>query len=171
MELLIGVLIEKTKSKRADFLVNIKDMGTVLFDVKCRKKIRFHKGFEEYFALYISELEALHNLQKSILMPVWLAFTDRDKIKENDSHDFYFVSISTIINYWVGLIDYFDKEDYEITKVLRIPNSLLTKIYDEFRKRNINFCYPYEVSMFVSQMIEKDVIEYRPQKFLRLIGE
>jgi hypothetical protein len=40
-----GILIEQTKSKRADFILNIPDMGTLLFDVKCRSKIGFKKKF------------------------------------------------------------------------------------------------------------------------------
>ncbi len=123
-----GILIDKTKSKRADFLVNIKDMGTILFDAKCRKKISFHSSEEKYFSLFISELEALNNLQNSILMPVWLAFTDRTKIN-NEKPIFYFVSISTLIKFWRGIFNYFKKEeDFREITVLRIPNQLLTKI-------------------------------------------
>lgn len=50
-----GILIEKTKSKRADFLVNIQDMGTILFDVKCRNKIKFHNNEESYFSIYMEK--------------------------------------------------------------------------------------------------------------------
>lgn len=124
-----GVLIEKTKSKRADFLVNIKDMGTILFDAKCRNKIGFHNTDEEYFSLFTSELEALYNLQKSILMPVWLAFTDRKLIHKTENPVFHFISISTIIKYWSGLFDFCKThEEFDDIKVVRIPNSLFTTI-------------------------------------------
>lgn len=127
-----GVLIEKTKSKRADFLVNIQDMGTILFDAKCRKKIGFHNTEEKYFSLFTSELEALHNLQKSILMPVWLAFTDRALIGRTEKPIFYFISISTIVKYWSGLFDFLhNRDDFDDIKVIRIPNSLFTKIEDK----------------------------------------
>lgn len=125
-----GILIEKTKSKRADFLVNIQDMGTILFDVKCRNKIKFHNREESYFSIYISELEALRNLQNSILMPVWLAFIER---KEIDNHaKFHFISISSIIKFWSGLLRFYPNENEfnEIT-VLRIPNELFTIIDDK----------------------------------------
>lgn len=124
-----GILIDKTKSKRADFLVNIKDMGTILFDAKCRKRIGFHSSDEKYYYLYVSELEALNNLQNSILMPVWLAFTDRETINNEKKPIFYFVSISTLMKFWGGIFDYFkNEEEFREITVLRIPNELLTKI-------------------------------------------
>lgn len=126
-----GILIEKTKSKRADFLVNIQDMGTILFDVKCRKKIKFHNSSEEsYFSIFISELEALRNLQDSILMPVWLAFIDRNELKNNVK--FHFISISSIVKFWSGLEEFYsDKKEYKEINVLRIPNELFIKIEDK----------------------------------------
>jgi len=216
-----GILIEKTKSKRADFLVNIKDMGTILFDAKCRNKIGFHNDSEKYFSLFTSELEALHNLQKSILMPVWLAFTERNIISKTENPTFYFISISTIVKYWAGLYDYFNEEEYNSIKVVRIPNSLFTKIedkivfevgylnieddllneyakkhigfnrviqdkikeiirkkecfkskmYNELRGDDVDYCYPYEVSSCIESMIEKKIIEYQPKQFLKLVGE
>lgn len=127
-----GILIEKTKSKRADFLVNIQDMGTILFDAKCRNKIGFHNTDEKYFSLFTSELEALHNLQKSILMPVWLAFTERESINKTENPIFHFISISTIVKYWSGLLNFINnKDDYDDIKVIRIPNSLFTRINDK----------------------------------------
>ncbi|MBS9767345.1 MAG: hypothetical protein KGV44_07375 [Flavobacteriaceae bacterium] len=218
-----GILIEKTKSKRADFLVNIQDTGTILFDVKCRNKIGFHDTNEKYFSLFSYELEALHNLQKSILMPVWLAFTERDLINKESKPIFYFISISTIIKYWSGLFDFLDDTDnnFEDIKVIRIPNSLFTKVedkiifevgylniedkllnkyakkyigfnriikdkikeiirntdcykskmYDEIKKNNIDFCYSYEVDNCIDNMIKNNIIDYKPKQYLKLIGE
>lgn len=127
-----GVLIDTIKSKRADFLVNIKDMGTLLFDVKCRSRIGFHNSEEKYFSLFASEIDALYNLQKSILMPVWLAFIDRETIDHNGVPIFYFISISTIEKYRSGLSIFLsDTDDFDEIKVFRIPNSLFTKIEDK----------------------------------------
>lgn len=104
-------------------------MGTILFDAKCRKKIGFHSSEEKYYSLFISELEALNNLQSSILMPVWLVFTDRTTINNTVKPVFHFVSISTLMKFWTGIFDYFkSKEDYKEITVLRIPYELLTKI-------------------------------------------
>ncbi|MDN3692746.1 hypothetical protein QWZ06_10875 [Chryseobacterium tructae] len=125
-----GILLEKTKSKRADYLVNIKDMGTILFDVKCRKKIAFHNNEDTFFSIYITELEALNNLQNSILMPVWLAYIERDQLNENPK--FHFISISSLMKFWSGLFDYYpDENEFNEISVLRIPNELFTKIEDK----------------------------------------
>lgn len=125
-----GILIEKTKSKRADFLVNIQDMGTILFDVKCRNRIKFHNSEESYFSIYISELEALRNLQDSILMPVWLAFIERKEI--NNNAKFHFISISSLVKFWSGLFEFYSNEnEFKEITVLRIPNELFTIIDDK----------------------------------------
>ncbi|OXA73722.1 hypothetical protein B0A67_03335 [Flavobacterium aquidurense] len=127
-----GILIDKMKSKRADFLVNIQDMGTILFDAKCRNKIGFHNSKEKYFPLFISELEALKNLQDSILMPVWLAFTERQLINKKENTIFYFISISTITKFHSGIKDHIiNKKEFDEISVLRIPDVLLTKIENQ----------------------------------------
>ncbi len=127
-----GVLIEQTKSKRADFILNIPDMGTLLFDVKCRTRIGFKNNDEKYFSLFVSELEALHNLQKSILMPVWLAFYDRDLINNGKKNPSYFLPITVLHKFWGKMYDYFDKEtQFNEIKVVRIPFELLTKVEDD----------------------------------------
>ncbi|WP_434981423.1 hypothetical protein [Daejeonia sp. YH14] len=122
-----GVLLDKMKSKRADYLVNIKDMGTILFDVKCRNKISFHTKKEKLFSIFISELKALKNLQDSILMPVWLAFIERKSV--DTTPKFHFISISSLSKFWFGLSNYYtDANKYNEITVLRIPNELFTKI-------------------------------------------
>lgn len=128
-----GVLLEQANSKRADFIVNIPDMGTLLFDVKCRTKISFKKNGEKYFSIYVSELEALNNLQELILMPVWLAFYDREEINSDNANDkFYFIPISVIQKFYGKLYDNFEnKKDFYDINVLRIPNELFTKIEDK----------------------------------------
>ncbi|ATA77168.1 hypothetical protein [Capnocytophaga canimorsus] len=125
-----GVLLDNTKSKRADFLANIKDLGTILFDVKCRSKISFHKGDEKYFYLYISEINALMNLQKAILMPVWLAFLDRNELKNIPT--FYFISISTVSNFIEQISKkYPNNEEFEEITLLRLPIELFTEIEEK----------------------------------------
>ncbi len=127
-----GVLLEQVNSKRADFIVNIPDMGTLLFDVKCRTKISFKKNGDKYFSLSVRELEALNNLQELILMPVWLAFYEREKIKQNQSDVFYFIPISLIHKFYGGLFNYYNNEnDFKDITVLRIPNELFTTVKEK----------------------------------------
>lgn len=217
-----GILIDKTESKRPDFLVNIKDMGTLLFDAKCKRKIGFHNSDETYFSLFTDEITKLENLQKSILMPVWLAFTEKNGIDKNEKPTFYFISISTIISYWDGLFDYYgENNDFERLSVLRLPNELFTKIKDkiifevghqqiqdsllkkfalhhiglnrllkdkikeiirfkkvykshvfsEVKRKNVNYCYPYEIRKLIEDMHHDGVIDYQERKPLQLIGE
>lgn len=123
------ILLDKTKAKRADFLVNIRNLGTILFDVKSRSKKSFHNsGEEKFFSISIKEIIALNNLQETVLMPVWLAFIDRESLNK-ESPTFYFISISSLVNFWKKLQPYFgNQEEYSEITMLRIPNELFTKI-------------------------------------------
>ncbi len=130
-----GVLINKTKSKRADFILNIPDMGTLLFDVKCRKKIGFKHNDQKYFSLYVSELKALHNLQELILMPVWLAFYDKDLINVEKDFSFHFLPVSKLYKFWEQMGEFLIKETKQLEEkqfneiqLIRIPSELLTKV-------------------------------------------
>lgn len=125
-----GVLIEQSKSKRADFLVNIPNMGTLLFDVKCRSKLPLKAAGERYFSLFVSEIDALHNLQKLVMLPVWLAFFDRSKMgKAKTSDSFYFIPIIVIRKFMQEMFRHFqhEKELHDL-KVLRLPNELFEVI-------------------------------------------
>lgn len=125
-----GVLIEQSKSKRADFLVNIPNMGTLLFDVKCRSKLPLKASGERYFSLFVSEIDALHNLQKLVMLPVWLAFFDRSKMsRSNASEPFYFIPIIVVRKFMQEMFRHFqnEKELHDI-KVLRIPIELFEVI-------------------------------------------
>ncbi len=121
-----GVLIEQSKSKRADFLVNIPNMGTLLFDVKCRSKLPLKAAGERYFSLFVSEIDALHNLQKLVMLPVWLAFFDRSKMgKAKTGDSFYFIPIIVIRKFMQEMFRHFqDEKELHDLKVLRIPNEL-----------------------------------------------
>lgn len=111
-----GVLIEQSKSKRADFLVNIPNMGTLLFDVKCRSKLPLKAAGERYFSLFVSEIDALHNLQKLVMLPVWLAFFDRSKMGKAKTGDtFYFIPIIVIRKFMQEMFRHFQHEKNSTT--------------------------------------------------------
>lgn len=123
-----GVLIEQVKSKRADFILNIPNMGTLLFDAKCRTKLGFKRKSKKYFPLFVSELKALYNLEKLILMPVWIAFYDRTLINETKSYPFHLVPISTLHKFWRNVSLHVENESqFKEIIVIRIPEQLLTK--------------------------------------------
>lgn len=125
-----GVLIEQSKSKRADFLVNIPNMGTLLFDVKCRSKLPLKTAGDRYFSLFVSEINALHNLQKLVMLPVWLAFFDRNKVgKAKLNEPFYFIPIIVIRKFMQEMFRNFQNEkELHDLKVLRIPDELFEVI-------------------------------------------
>lgn len=117
-------LLDHSESKRPDFLLNIKDLGTILFDVKCRAKMNCTNNKEAFFALFISEINALIELQKSVQMQVWIAFIERDE-NEDLKDCFHFISISDLHKF-IGEIQ--KDNSFQQIKVLRIPNQLLKKI-------------------------------------------
>jgi hypothetical protein len=120
------------KSKRSDFLVNLKNSGQIIFDVKCRKKIRFHSFNTQYFSVSISEIEELITLQDKTSIPLWLAFSDKKQIYINNETVFYCIAAETIIKFYKALAQLFPtREKIKEIKVLRIPNEILTKIKDE----------------------------------------
>jgi hypothetical protein len=125
-----GVLIEQSKSKRADFLVNIPNMGTLLFDVKCRTKQPLKATGERYFTLFLSEIEALHNLQKLVMLPVWLAFFDRKKIEvTSGAEPYYFIPIIVLRKFLQGMQKIAkDENELQNLLVVRIPNELLKPV-------------------------------------------
>ena len=125
-------LIEDKESKRADFIINMPNIGSMLFDVKCRKKLGFYDKGERCFYLYAKDLKPLYNLQKLMLMPVWLAFYDRALLNNKKNGSFHIIPISVLNNFWEHL-----NKNYKVdsllkpTKVIRIPNDLLTEIADD----------------------------------------
>lgn len=118
------ILFDHTHSKRPDFLLNIKDLGAILFDVKCRAKIKTFDSEESFFSLFVSEIKALVELQKSILIPVWLAFIERDE-NFNLKKNFNFISISKLGKFLELILQ--NTSNWMIN-VLRIPNQLFKKI-------------------------------------------
>ncbi|MDQ0968305.1 hypothetical protein QFZ20_003708 [Flavobacterium sp. W4I14] len=117
-------LLDHSESKRPDFLLNIKDLGTILFDVKCRAKMNCVNNKEAFFALFISEINALFELQKSVQMQVWIAFIERDENEVLKDY-FHFISISNLYKF----LEEIQKDNsFQQIKVLRIPNQFLKKI-------------------------------------------
>lgn len=123
------ILINDLQSKRPDYLVQFPNIGSILFDVKCRRKIKCYNSNEEYFTLFFYDLERLINLQNSFTIPLWIAFIDKSQL-ESEKPTFYFIAMSDLIklfNYIVGLA----KLDELI--VLRIPEDMFKKIKSKIK--------------------------------------
>lgn len=128
------VLKDKLNSKRPDFLVKLPDIGTLFFDVKCRKKIGFPNSTEKYFQLNISEILGLGNLHEQLMIPVWVAFVDESKLNDSLSGfpEFFIVPISTLKKYFEKLRESLNLREIEMLTSIRIPFELLIKIQDDF---------------------------------------
>lgn len=123
-----GVLLDDTRSKRPDFIAHIPSIGSMLFDVKCRQKVQLLGKGEVQFYLFTSEITALEKLQKTLQMPVWLAFVDRNNL---ENEPFYIASIASVAAFFAEL----KKEmrtlsnnrltEVRKVKAVRIPNELL----------------------------------------------
>ncbi len=127
-----NTLIKKTNSRRPDFLVNLPNLGTTFFDVKCRKRIGFQIGEENFFQLFISEVEGLINLHKQLLIPVWVVFVDESEVyKEGIEHVFHLVPITLLKKLKEQLFAKFEKNEKNSIAALRIPSQILTRIKKE----------------------------------------
>jgi hypothetical protein len=94
-----SALKRDSKARRPDFLVSLPDLGTIFIDVKCRRRVSFFDDVNRYFYLERGEIEELLNLQKSLLVPVWIAFVDEESIFRKSNILFETVSIKAIDTY------------------------------------------------------------------------
>jgi hypothetical protein len=123
-----NALQDKLKSRRPDFLVNFREIGTLFFDVKCRQKKGFIKSSKKYFHLSQYELEGLSKLS-ALHIPVWIAFIDEHDISFKSKVDsFYLASISDIKDFYDQLIKKLDVNDQAVLDCIRIPEELITQI-------------------------------------------
>lgn len=152
------VLLNKVNSKRPDFFVNLPNLGYIFVDVKSRQKLSFPNSKESYFYLFISEIEELYNLHTNILIPVWLAFMERNN--ENDYSNFYLLPITILNEFKNKILQLLNESNREYLNALRIPNMMLNEIKD-----NLNFKVGYS---FLDEKIVSD-FSIRMKGLFRLI--
>ena len=119
---------ESLKSNRPDFLVNFPDVGNLFFDVKCRKKIGFVSKKDKYFYLSKEEMDALIELNDSMLIPVWIAFLDCETVEKDTTPTFYLSSVSLLKKYRDVLINELEEYENDMLCVYRIPGELQTEV-------------------------------------------
>ncbi|UPZ17910.1 hypothetical protein [Flavobacterium humidisoli] len=130
--------LNKTKSKKSDFLVNLKNLGEVIFDLRSAEKIKFSMSRNSYFSVTVSEFEELSKTQKLILAPIWLVYTNKNKICPKNSTLFYFISLSLLAQFWKGLSQRLNENDFKKIKILRIPDELLIKVKSKIALNELN---------------------------------
>ena len=143
-------------SNRPDFLVNFQDIGSLFFDVKCRKRIGLNSEKRPYFYLFRSEAEQLLNLHENLLIPVWVAFYDLQHLSDarrESVHKFSLLPISLYKKLRDGIKSRINESDYKLISTFRIPNDLLTEVEDE-----LNFSVG--VNTIPDELLDKVGIKY-----------
>jgi hypothetical protein len=151
-----NILKDKMNSKRPDFLVNLPDIGTLFFDVKCRQKKGFPNNKKTYFQLFDSEINTLINLHEQLLVPVWIAFVDESKFKNGimQESQFFIVPISTIKKYYDRLKLNLDQKEIKMLTSIRIPDEFLFEI-------NTSFNFKVGISIVDEELIKEFAMKYK----------
>ncbi len=129
-----NILKDKMNSKRPDFLVNLPDIGTLFFDVKCRQKKGFPNNRKTFFQLFDSEINSLINLHEQLLVPVWVAFVDESQLMDGtlEESKFFIVPISTLKKYCDRLKQNLNEREIKMLTSIRIPDEFLFEINTAF---------------------------------------
>lgn len=129
-------ILQASKSKRPDFLINIPDLGILMIDVKCRRKMGFINNQDKYFQINKEEINQLYNLHHKLLLPVWIAFLDESEIshihdKQKQKNIFYLASIVELKQYIDKLGANLSKREYAMISSVRVPYELLSEFCGE----------------------------------------
>lgn len=129
-----NVLKDKLNSKRPDFMVNLPDIGSLFFDIKCRQKKGFPNSKAKFFQLFESEVISLINLHEQLLVPVWVAFMDESEFNDGiiPASKFNIVSISNLKKYYDKLKSSLSDRENQMLTSIRIPDELLFTLNENF---------------------------------------
>lgn len=165
-------ILQDIRSKRPDFLINIPQLGILLFDVKCRRNMGFDDPEKKYFQINKEEIERLYELQHKLLLPVWIAFLDQALIHKihdpiKSKCEFHLSSLTDLNSFLSDLKANLNKKEYSKISSIRITNELLSifsgelnlkfgtkKISDKIVK---NFASGYK---FILEKTEKLIIDH-----------
>lgn len=126
------VLKNDLQAHRPDFLIHLPDLGTLFFDVKCRRKKAFNEKGETCFYLFKNELESLMKLQSSLFIPVWLAFLDSDSMNRNEVRpSINLVCVSQLQDYWTAMKKSLTEREVQSLGVIRLPGALFQVVKDK----------------------------------------
>lgn len=165
------VLKNHMKSNRPDFLVNFPDLGSLFFDVKCRKKFGISNNHDsKYFCLYRGEAEALIKLQEQLLTPVWVAFLDANLLEGETIklYKFHLLPISLFKKFQEGVNKLLGQCESDLICVYRIPDSLLTTIHGELLFKVKYHSIPEETLTKMGSL-HKDIIQTIEEEIKQLI--
>jgi hypothetical protein len=167
-----SLLLQEAKSKRPDFLVNIPQLGILLFDVKCRRKMGFPNTKEKYFQVNLDEISRLGRLQKKLLLPVWVAFLDEGQIyhihdKKKTKCTFYLAPVEDILRFGEEIRKAVSERRYSMISSIRIPDELLSPFAGDLNLRfGIEKLPPATIQKFAKgynllfEKTERELLEY-----------
>lgn len=130
------VLKNDLQAHRPDFLIHLPDLGTLFFDVKCRRKRSFNEKGEACFYLFKSEMESLIKLHLSLFIPVWIAFLDSDAMNRNDAKPtLYLVCASQLDAFWTAMKKSLTEREAQSLGVIRLPSALPQEVKEKLEFR------------------------------------
>jgi hypothetical protein len=126
------VLKSTLRAHRPDFLIHLPDLGTLFFDVKCRRRRAFNEKGEPCFYLFKSEMEALIKLHFNLFIPVWIAFLDSHAFNRNDPKPvMHLVCASQLDAFWREMKKHLANQEAHALGVIRIPTALFQEVKDK----------------------------------------
>jgi hypothetical protein len=154
-----SLTLQASNSKRPDFLLNIPNLGIIMIDVKCRRKMGFVNNEENYFQINKDEIDQLFNLNQNLLTPVWIAFLDQSEIfhihdKEKQKSTFYLVPIVELKHYLENLRSKLSKRESLMISSIRLPNELLSEFSGDLNLKFGNI-------KITENTIEKFILGYK----------
>lgn len=126
------VLRTTLQAHRPDFLIHLPDLGTLFFDVKCRRRRAFNEKGDTCFYLFKSEMESLIKLHFNLFIPVWIAFLDSHAFNRNDAKPaMHLVCASQLNVFWEEMKKQLSESEVQALGVIRIPMALLQEMKDK----------------------------------------
>ncbi|PID29465.1 MAG: hypothetical protein CR982_02585 [Candidatus Cloacimonadota bacterium] len=162
-------------SSRPDFLLNHPDLGNILIDVKCRKS--FIKELEEgkeaklFFTITKDELADLSSFQKSMGIPIWIAFKDLNsfdfKSKKFSKNGFYLVPLRKLI-YFSKAINSFGAKYSKLYYTYKIPIDILS---ENVQLENINLSTNFDTDLLkITTNLQNSSIKAIRKKIIEVVN-
>ncbi len=126
------ILKNDLQAHRPDFLIHLPDLGTLFFDVKCRKRRAFNEKGETCFYLFKNEMESLIKLHFNLFIPVWVAFLDSNSMNRDDARPtMHLICASHLDIFWTEMKKHLTGREAQSLGVIRLPSVLFQEIKDK----------------------------------------
>ncbi|MBY0245751.1 MAG: hypothetical protein K2Q03_09880 [Sphingobacteriaceae bacterium] len=135
------------KIKRPDYLVVFPELGSILVDVKRRKRVKFQikAKIEDAFTLGYEEIDNLYQLREYLNLPVWVAFT-------SDNKEFFMCQVKILKEIKDRFFESYT--NVKRTKNLRISTEIMTVFGDN---KLINPLFYFDMEGYTKALISLEV--------------